>query len=557
MTDLLGVNPLDPRWDSGRRRGGLRGAGSPRCPRRRPARGPRRCPGRPRLRHRRRHPRPAQCCRHPHRGHRIWRELVARPTHRQLRGTTMAGNSQRRGAIRKGSSKKGHRRLRRPAPARARGKGPTPKAADRPQHKAHKMAKAAAKRGGTGRPADRRAAAARAVGPRDRARSWRGATRSSRRCAPRSLTTMYVAGRIDADDRPRGPEATERGCHPRDPARRADRLTDGAVHRGLALQVPPYEYAHPSDLIDPEAPGIRSVVALDGITDPRNLGAIIRSVAAFGHGVVVTERRSVGMTASAWKTSAGAAARVPVALAPNLTRTLEDYRKAGFFVLGLDMDGDVALPDLEARDRAAGHRGGLGGQGPVPPGARDLRPDRLDPHVVGSSPQRRHRHRRDALRDRPPARPLTRPSSAAAASACSERPGPAPRAGPSPRNVLLHAHDNGLHDLVGEGLPLAVPERPQPADVERQAVETWARSRTNAMPVPIGWPVSSPTSVMPTIFRPMVWPLPPLIQRFQTEDEEADVPDAGDDEAGRLPPSRHRSRDRSWRRMRPWPCRYR
>ena len=53
------------------------------------------------------------------------------------------------------------------------------------------------------------------------------------------------------------------------------------------------------------------------------------------------------MTASAWKTSAGAAARVPVALAPNLTRTLEDYRKAGFFVLGLDMDGDVALPDLE------------------------------------------------------------------------------------------------------------------------------------------------------------------------------------------------------------------
>jgi 23S rRNA (guanosine2251-2'-O)-methyltransferase len=112
--------------------------------------------------------------------------------------------------------------------------------------------------------------------------------------------------------------------------------------------VPPYEYAHPSDLIDPEAPGIPLVVALDGITDPRNLGAIVRSVAAFGgHGVVVPSRRSAGMTASAWKSSAGAAARIPVAQATNLNRALEDYKKAGFFIIGLDMDGDVELPDLE------------------------------------------------------------------------------------------------------------------------------------------------------------------------------------------------------------------
>src|SRR5680860_754225 len=103
-----------------------------------------------------------------------------------------------------------------------------------------------------------------------------------------------------------------------------------------------------SEPVKPEAPGIPLIVALDGITDPRNLGAILRSVAAFGgHGVVVPERRSVGMTAAAWKTSAGAAARIPVAQCSNLTRTLEDFRKAGFFVLGLDMDGDVQLPDLE------------------------------------------------------------------------------------------------------------------------------------------------------------------------------------------------------------------
>jgi len=164
-------------------------------------------------------------------------------------------------------------------------------------------------------------------------------------------TTMYVAGRIESDDRVREAlkMATSRSIPVLEtPRGELDRLTDGAVHQGLALQVPAYVYAHPSDLVNPEMPGIPLIVALDGITDPRNLGAIIRSVAAFGgHGVVVPERRSVGMTASAWKTSAGAAARILIAQCSNLTRALEDYRKAGFFILGLDMDGDVQLPDLE------------------------------------------------------------------------------------------------------------------------------------------------------------------------------------------------------------------
>ena len=161
---------------------------------------------------------------------------------------------------------------------------------------------------------------------------------------------MYIAGRLDSDDRVREALkiATSRSVSILEtPRGELDRITDGGVHQGLALQVPAYVYANPKDLANPELPGIPLIVALDGITDPRNLGAIIRSVAAFGgHGVVVPERRSVGMTASAWKTSAGAAARVPVAQCSNLTRTLQDYRKAGFFVLGLDMDGDVTLPEL-------------------------------------------------------------------------------------------------------------------------------------------------------------------------------------------------------------------
>jgi 23S rRNA (guanosine2251-2'-O)-methyltransferase len=258
----------------------------------------------------------------------------------------MAGNSQRRGAVRKTGSKKGatvgsggQRRR------GLEGKGPTPKASDRPNHKAHKFAKAAAKSGSSRpqRPQRRTKASSEMVAGRN------SVLEALRAEVP--VTTMYVAGRIDSDDRVREALklATERSIPVLEtPRGELDRLTDGAVHQGLALQVPPYEYAHPSDLIDPEAPGIPLVVALDGITDPRNLGAIVRSVAAFGgHGVVVPSRRSVGMTASAWKTSAGAAARIPVAQATNLTRALEDYRKAGFFVIGLDMDGDVELPDLE------------------------------------------------------------------------------------------------------------------------------------------------------------------------------------------------------------------
>lgn len=260
----------------------------------------------------------------------------------------MAGNSARRGAIRKGNSKKGATvgsgGVRRRG---LEGKGPTPKAVDRPYHKAHKAAASKAKKSGPSRSPKR-----------DRASSEVIAGRNSVLEALRTgvpATTLYVANRIDSDDRVREilKLAGELGLAMLEtPRGELDRLTDDAVHQGIALQVPPYEYAHPSDLIDPETPGVPLVVALDGITDPRNLGAIVRSTAAFGgHGVVVPARRSAGMTASAWKTSAGAAARIPVAQASNLTSALKDFKKAGFFVIGLDMDGDVDLPGLELSDR--------------------------------------------------------------------------------------------------------------------------------------------------------------------------------------------------------------
>src|SRR5207248_4396453 len=83
-----------------------------------------------------------------------------------------------------------------------------------------------------------------------------------------------------------------------------DRLTGGALHQGLALRVRPYDYAHPDDLVARagQAGQLPLIVALDGVTDPRNLGAIARSAAAFGaHGVVVPARRGAGVTAGAWK----------------------------------------------------------------------------------------------------------------------------------------------------------------------------------------------------------------------------------------------------------------
>ncbi len=164
---------------------------------------------------------------------------------------------------------------------------------------------------------------------------------------------LYVGARVQHDERiseaiklaaDRGVAVLEAG------AAELDRLTGGALHQGLALRVRPYDYAHPDDLLAhaAEAGQAPLIAALDGVTDPRNLGAVARSAAAFGaHGVVVPSRRGAGVTAGAWKASAGALARLPVARAANLARALAAYRDAGVFVAGLDAAGDTEIRDLE------------------------------------------------------------------------------------------------------------------------------------------------------------------------------------------------------------------
>ncbi|WP_433551802.1 23S rRNA (guanosine(2251)-2'-O)-methyltransferase RlmB [Micromonospora zamorensis] len=166
-------------------------------------------------------------------------------------------------------------------------------------------------------------------------------------------TALYVAQGIDMDDRINEiiRTAADRGIANLEISRaELDRMTGGVLHQGVGLQVPPFAYQPFEDMVaaalEQQAP---LLVALDGVTDPRNLGAVIRSAAAFGaQGVFVPERRAAGITATAWRTSAGAAARVPVAQVTNLTRSLKACREAGFMVVGLDADGDTDLYDLEA-----------------------------------------------------------------------------------------------------------------------------------------------------------------------------------------------------------------
>ncbi|MEV4097180.1 23S rRNA (guanosine(2251)-2'-O)-methyltransferase RlmB [Streptosporangium saharense] len=167
---------------------------------------------------------------------------------------------------------------------------------------------------------------------------------------------MYVALRIDNDDRVKEAVrlAAERGIALLEVGReKLDRLTEGGIHQGVALQIPAYEYAHPDDLVSiaQEAGEVPLIVALDSVTDPRNLGAIARSATAFGaHGLLVPSRRSAGVTGGAWKTSAGTLATLTVARASNLTAALREYREAGLFVVGLDGEGSVDLEKANLLD---------------------------------------------------------------------------------------------------------------------------------------------------------------------------------------------------------------
>jgi 23S rRNA (guanosine2251-2'-O)-methyltransferase len=303
----------------------------------------------------------------------------------------MPGNSQRRN--RRVSSKKGatvgsggQRR------AGLKGKGRTLPADERPWHKAYSGDEPLPQRTAWKQEKERRTAAAEGRAPKvgqpgTKSTTGKGGTTTGgaprrarpnvapgRRAAPAKdapellvgrnpvvealrahvpATALYVATGIDIDERVNEAvrTAADRGIALLEVGRsELDRMTGGVLHQGIGLSVPPYGYESFDDMLAAATEAATPLlVALDGVTDPRNLGAVVRSAAAFGaHGVVVPQRRAAGMTATAWRTSAGAAARVPIAQVTNLTRTLKRCQEEGFLVVGLDADGETSLYELEA-----------------------------------------------------------------------------------------------------------------------------------------------------------------------------------------------------------------
>jgi 23S rRNA (guanosine2251-2'-O)-methyltransferase len=256
----------------------------------------------------------------------------------------MAGNSQRRGAVRKAGTKKGPQIG--SGGVRRRGleaKGATPPASARPHHPAGKRAAAAARKDqGRHKKTDETEVV---LGRNPVLECLRAGV---------PATALWVMLGTEADERltESVQRAADKGISILEVQKHdLDRLSANGLHQGIALQVPPYNYAHPDDLLRvakaDSTPAL--LVALDNISDPRNLGAIVRSVAAFGgHGVLIPQRRSASVTAVAWRTSAGAAARLRVGRATNLTRTLQSWKDEGLLVVGLDAGGDTQLDEVDA-----------------------------------------------------------------------------------------------------------------------------------------------------------------------------------------------------------------
>lgn len=243
-----------------------------------------------------------------------------------------SGSSKKKGPT-KGSGGQGRRKL--------AGRGPTPKASDRTWHKGYRP------------PATRQKKSA----PTGDAVAGRNPVVEALE-AEIPASTLYVSIGVEMDDRIRNSVrlAANRGI-PVLEATEAQlaRVTDNARHQGIALQVPPYEYENGIELVT----GLMSdwnngyrrtpplVIALDSITDPHNLGAILRSASAFqADAVIIPSRRAVGVNSTVWKTSAGAAARVPVGQVTNLNQALDEYKNAGLFTIGLDGDGEQSVTDL-------------------------------------------------------------------------------------------------------------------------------------------------------------------------------------------------------------------
>lgn len=233
-----------------------------------------------------------------------------------------------------------------------KGRGPTPKAEDRVYHKAYREKKAK----------DRRLAADPRLAAKRRAAKFTSDADDfviGRNSVLEALRVgvpakeLYIATHLEGDDRTREiiQLAGDHGLHILEADRlEIDRIAHSHSHQGVVLKVLPYEYASMNALVDKAVTWHKNggpaplFVALDGVTDPQNLGAVIRSAAAFGAtGILLPERRSASVTAAAWKVSAGAAAHLPVARVVNLNKAIDALHDQGFYAIGLDGGGSALV----------------------------------------------------------------------------------------------------------------------------------------------------------------------------------------------------------------------
>ncbi|MDP5017260.1 MAG: 23S rRNA (guanosine(2251)-2'-O)-methyltransferase RlmB [Dolichospermum sp.] len=130
---------------------------------------------------------------------------------------------------------------------------------------------------------------------------------------------------------------------------RLDQITGRANHQGIAAQIAPYSYIELEDLItNAKAVTDPVIVVADGITDPHNLGAIIRTAEAIGaHGLVIPQRRAAGITSTVMKVAAGALETFPVSRVVNLGRALEQLKEEGFWIYGTAANGSEALQTVK------------------------------------------------------------------------------------------------------------------------------------------------------------------------------------------------------------------
>jgi 23S rRNA (guanosine2251-2'-O)-methyltransferase len=141
------------------------------------------------------------------------------------------------------------------------------------------------------------------------------------------------------------------------------RLCGTEHHQGVALRVEAFAYAGVGDILERMRVSgeVGLIVVLDGVQDPHNLGAIIRSAACAGaHGVIIPRDRAVGVTAVVEKSSAGAVETVPVAQVANIAQILEELKREGFWIYGAEGNSAASLYDQDFRGNVAVVVGGEG-----------------------------------------------------------------------------------------------------------------------------------------------------------------------------------------------------